>query len=196
MHRYVKPAALTAAALLAVGSIPGLTAQAAPDTAASCVSAGLVWVHVEYDTTVTGACADKFATASEALLDSGLGTETGDYITTVDGRTADQVQREWWSVYSKAPKTDGTFPAAWDFAQVGVTQLKLAPSSVLALVLQPDWDVDAVPPVNDPVGDVTIPSATPTPSASPSTSPSASATATPSATASAPTAPGVPSTGN
>lgn len=185
MHRIVKPAALTAAAVLALSALPVIAANAAPATAEECVQAGLVWVSVEYDQTVTGACAEKFSTASEALLSSGMSTQSGSWITEVDGRVADAVNaREWWSVYSKAPNADGTYPAGWEFAQVGVTELELEPSGVLAMVLQPDWNIEATPPATDPVEGVTLkPEATPTPTPEPTESatpsPSASATPTP-----------------
>ena len=118
MFRHSKPAALTAAAILTAGlAVPAVTANAAPATAAECVQAGLVWVHVQYDETTTGACAEKFGTAQEALLDTGLTTQTDAYVTEIDGRTAKD--REWWSVYSKSP-ADGAYPAEWEFAQVGL----------------------------------------------------------------------------
>lgn len=192
MFRHSKPAALTAAAILTAGlAVPAVTANAAPATAAECVQAGLVWVHVQYDETTTGACAEKFGTAQEALLDTGLTTQTDAYVTEIDGRTAKD--REWWSVYSKSP-ADGAYPAEWEFAQVGLGQLELSASDVLALVLQPDWEVDAVAPTADPVEGVTL-DATPTPepstpAATPSLVPSTPA-ATPSAATPTPAKPTV-----
>ncbi len=192
MFRHSKPAALTAAAILTAGlAVPAITANAAPATAAECVQAGLVWVHVQYDETTTGACAEKFGTAQEALLDAGLTTQTDSYVTEIDGRTAKD--REWWSVYSKSP-ADGAYPAEWEFAQVGLGQLELSASDVLALVLQPDWEVDAVAPTADPVEGVTL-DATPTPepstpAATPSLVPSTPA-ATPSAATPTPAKPTV-----
>lgn len=192
MFRHSKPAALTAAAILTAGlAFPAITANAAPATAAECVQAGLVWVHVQYDETTTGACAEKFGTAQEALLDTGLTTQTDAYVTEIDGRTAKD--REWWSVYSKSP-ADGAYPAEWEFAQVGLGQLELSASDVLALVLQPDWEVDAVAPTADPVEGVTL-DATPTPepstpAATPSLVPSTPA-ATPSAATPTPAKPTV-----
>ncbi|AQP51861.1 hypothetical protein [Tessaracoccus flavescens] len=192
MFRHSKPAALTAAAILTAGlAVPAVTANAAPATAAECVQAGLVWVHVQYDETTTGACAEKFRTAQEALLDTGLTTQTDAYVTEIDGRTAKD--REWWSVYSKSP-ADGAYPAEWEFAQVGLGQLELSASDVLALVLQPDWEVDAVAPTADPVEGVTL-DATPTPepstpAATPSLVPSTPA-ATPSAATPTPAKPTV-----
>lgn len=182
MFRHSKPAALTAAAILTAGlAVPAITANAAPATAAGCVQAGLVWVHVQYDETTTGACAEKFGTAQEALLDAGLTTQTDSYVTEIDGRTAKD--REWWSVYSKSP-ADGAYPAEWDFAQVGLGQLELSASDVLAVVLQPDWEVAAVAPTADPVEGVTL-DATPTPE--PST-PAATPTLVPSTPAATPSA--------
>lgn len=192
MFRHSKPAALTAAAILTAGlAVPAITANAAPATAAECVQAGLVWVHVQYDETTTGACAEKFGTAQEALLDAGLTTQTDSYVTEIDGRTAKD--REWWSVYSKSP-ADGAYPAEWEFAQVGLGQLELSASDVLAVVLQPDWEVDAVAPTADPVEGVTLdvtPTPEPsTPAATPSLVPSTPA-ATPSAATPTPAKPTV-----
>ena len=182
MFRHSKPAALTAAAILTAGlAVPAITANAAPATAAECVQAGLVWVHVQHDETTTGACAEKFGTAQEALLDAGLTTQTDSYVTEIDGRTAKD--REWWSVYSKSP-ADGAYPAEWEFAQVGLGQLELSASDVLAVVLQPDWEVDAVAPTADPVEGVTL-DVTPTPE--PST-PAATPTLVPSTPAATPSA--------
>lgn len=192
MFRHSKPAALTAAAILTAGlAVPAITANAAPATAAECVQAGLVWVHVQYDETTTGACAEEFGTAQEALLDTGLTTQTDAYVTEIDGRTAKD--REWWSVYSKSP-ADGAYPAEWEFAQVGLGQLELSASDVLAVVLQPDWEVDAVAPTADPVEGVTLdvtPTPEPsTPAATPSLVPSTPA-ATPSAATPTPAKPTV-----
>ena len=161
MQKLFKPAALTAAAIIAISIVPAtLPASAAPATAAECVQAGQVWVSVQYDSKVTGKCAEKFSTASEALVSTGLTTETGEMVTTIDGRKADATSaREWWAVYTKTPK-DGAYPSAWDFAQVGVQQLKLAPSDVLAVVMQPDWNLDATAPTTDPVAGVTLEAST------------------------------------
>ncbi|NHB85808.1 hypothetical protein G7085_17915 [Tessaracoccus sp. HDW20] len=180
MLRFTKPAALTAAAALAVGLTTTLTAQAAPTTAPECVRAGLVWVSVEYDSFVTGGCADEFTTASAALQSAGLVTGAEPFVTVVDGRTANAADREWWSVYSKGAGEDGTYPAGWDFAQVGVMELRLAPSDVLAMVLQPDWNVMAAPPVTDPVAGIDLDDPTePEPSTGPSTEPTTDPTPQP-----------------
>lgn len=203
MFRHSRPAALTAAAILTAGlAVPAVTAAAAPSTAADCVKAGLVWVHVEFDAKEVGACADKFGTAQEALLDTGLATAPEEFLTTIAGRTADAGQREWWSIYTLSPVGD-TYPSGWDFAQVGASQLTLSGSDVLGIVLQPDWNVDAVAPAVNPVEGVSLgeeptPSPSPSESASPtpSASPSQSVTPQPSASATTkPSKPGVPSTG-
>lgn len=188
-----KPAALTAAAVLTAAlGIPAVTATASPSTAAECVQAGLVWVHVEFDDTVTGACASEFKTGQEALLDTGLTTQTDAYVTEIAGRTA--VEKEWWSVYSKAP-AGGSYPTAWDFAQVGLNQLELNPSDVLAVVLQADWSApETLPPGSDPVAGVVLapeptPTAAPSPTAQPSHTTVPSPTAEPSPTPLLPSAP-------
>lgn len=204
--------AVPAASALVLGlAVPALHAAAAPTTAEECVQAGNVWVHVQYDETVTGACATEFATAQEALTSTGLTTDSG-WIQTVDGRLAEG--NEWWSVYSLSPTEGGTYPAAWAFSEVGVGELELAASAVVALQLQPDYTVDAVPPTANPVADVTLvdPDATPEPDSTPEptvapTTEAPVATPTPAPTTEAPveqaptptvapTRPGLPKTGN
>lgn len=146
--------AAPAAAALAVGlTIPALHATADPGAAEECVHDGNVWVHVAYDETVTGACADEYATGQAAIDSSGVSEDQG-WIKVVDGREAKD--KEWWSVYTLTPTADGTYPAAWDFAQVGVGELELTESAVLGLQLQDDYDTDAVAPAVNPVEGVTV----------------------------------------
>lgn len=207
--------AVPTAAVMTIGlAIPALHAAAAPSPAEECVQAGNVWIHVEYDETVTGACATEFASAQEALHTTGL-TEDDGWVTTIDGRLS--VDKEWWSVYFLSPNEDGTYPAAWEFAQVGVAELELFPGEVLAMKLQADYEVDAVAPAVNPVDGVVLgepepsvspspsPSVSPSPSASPSpvvtAEPSVSSTPTAEVTVSvpataAPARPGLPKTGN
>lgn len=200
MFRYSRPAALTAAAILTAGlAVPAITATAAPTDAAECVKAGLVWVHVEFDDTVLGACAEEFGTAEEALLDTGFLTEPTSYITTLAGRTSDEAAREWWSIYTLSPVEDA-YTDDWSFAEVGAQELELGASDVLAMVLQPDWTIWAEPPAVNPVEGVTLgeeptPSPSPEPTASPTPSASPSPTATPTPSPSTPTRPGLPHTG-
>ncbi|AQP44828.1 hypothetical protein [Tessaracoccus flavus] len=167
-------AALPAAAALLLGGV-ALTANAAPTTAAECVRDGLVWVHVQYDDTVTGACANEFDTASEALLSTGLTTDTGAWLSTVDGRAADSGAREYWGVWTQSP-ADGVYSGAWEFAQVGILELTLEAGDVLGVDLEADWDLESAAPTVDPVAglDLTAPETTPTTPA-PSPTPTASA---------------------
>lgn len=203
----LKYLSLSAAAALAGGvAFATLPAQAAPpETAGECVDAGLVWVHVEADDLYTGACAENFGTAEEALLDTGLLEAAGGMITTIGDRTAEN--REWWSIYTLAPGDDGTYAGDWAFAQVGAADLTLAAGDVLGLVLQEDWEKfdDTHAPLLNPFEDeepeptesaTPSESESPTPEASESPSPSASPkpTATPSSKPT--TKPGLPKTGN
>lgn len=191
-----KPAALAAAAIFAAAlAIPAVTASAAPSTAAECVQAGLVWVHVEFDGSSTGACAEKFDTAQAALLDTGLTTQTDDYVTEIAGRTA--TGQQWWSVYTMAP-IDGAYAGNWDFAQVSLGQLELAASDVLAVVLQEDWELDALPPAVNPVEGVELgaePTPKPTPAPSSTPEPSAAPEPTPTPTETPILTPGLPVSG-
>ncbi|SDL33122.1 hypothetical protein [Tessaracoccus oleiagri] len=199
MATFTSKLATAAIVAFAIGS--GVPAAAEPATTASdCVAAGDVWVHVEYDDTTTGACATEFSTAQEATTSAGLTEEAGPFYTTIDGRTANgTTAREWWSLYSLPA---GAGVDEWDFATVGAHELTLEGGQVVAWVLQPDWNLDAVAPAADPFA-VEVP-VEETPTASPSPSESPSATAAPSVTASpAPSAsatpeeaaPGLPKTG-
>jgi hypothetical protein len=218
---------ITSAAALAVGvGFAGLPAQAAPPaTAQECVDAKLVWVHVEYDDVVTGACAESFAKAQDALLDTGfLDAPTG-WITKIAGREA--VDREWWSTWLLLPDAEtGEYSTPWAFGQVGADQQDLSPGDVFGLVLQKDWmDEDGTRPPADlnlqapqpeetesPEPEVSetpkpeetespepeeTPEATPTPTARPSATPTATSKPTPTPTSTPkPEKPGMPSTGN
>lgn len=190
--------AVPAVAALAVGlTIPVLSATADTAAAEECVQAGNVWVHVAYDETVTGACADQFATAQEAVLSAGV-TEDKGWIQTVDGRLAEG--KEWWSVYTLSPDETGAYGADWDFAQVGVAELELAASDVLALQLQADWELDAVAPATNPVEGVILNSSNPTPTATATETETVTPQPTPSLepapSAQPSTRPGPPKTGN
>ncbi|MBB1510813.1 hypothetical protein [Tessaracoccus sp. MC1756] len=209
--------AVPTAAVLTIGlAIPALHAAAAPSEAEECVQAGNVWVHVEYDETVAGACATEFASAQEAILSTGV-TADDTWIQTVDGRLSEGT--EWWSVYFMSPNDDGTYPGEWEFAEVGVGELEMYPSEVLALKLQADYnfmDQTLAPAVN-PVEGVVLtaeepaprpsvsqspaPSAPPSVSASPTVSASPVPVASPSASVevtatAAPSRPGLPKTGH
>lgn len=151
------------AVALAASVLPLVTAQATPPaTATACVDAGLVWVHVETETKVSGACAEKFATASEALVSSGLGTETGDFVTTVDGVTADGTNaRQFWAIWSMDATQAKT--SDWQFSQVAAPQLKLTAGSVLGFQLWPDWNITTTAPKTNPLLEGTqTPAPTPT----------------------------------
>lgn len=185
LTRFAVPAA---AALVAGLSIPVLYATADDNAAEQCVQAGNVWIHVAYDDTVTGACATEFATAQDAIDNTGVSSDQG-WIQTVDGRLAEDP--EWWSVYTLSPSAEGTYDGAWHFAEVGVAELELGASDVLALQLQDDWEVDAVPPAVNPVDGVVLGEDEPTTPA-----PTTPAPTTPAPTTPAPVAPGMPETGH
>lgn len=195
MATFTSKLATAAIVAFAIGS--GVPAAAEPaSTASDCVAAGDVWVHVEYDDTVTGACATEFATAQEATTSAGLTDEAGPFFTTIDGRTADgTTAREWWSLYSLPAGADA---GEWDFAMVGAQELTLEGGEVVAWVLQPDWNLDAAAPAADPFA-VEVPvEETPTASPTASATPSVTASPAPSASESATPeddAPGLPSTG-
>lgn len=137
---------LAAGAIVASAIGFGLPAHATT-TPADCIAQGDVWVHVEYDETVSGGCATEHATLDEATRSAGieLGGDGGFY-TLVDGRTADSTNAtEWWSVWTA---TDG---ADWTLSQVGANELEVADASVAAWVLSPDWNKEAEPPANNPL---------------------------------------------
>lgn len=141
---------LATAAIVALAIGAGFPTSAnAATPAAECVEAGNVWVHVEYDDTVTGACADEFAVAQDAMTSAGIETDAGPFYTTIDGRAADNDEREWWSLWTKSPEGD-TY-GGWEMAAVGADELTLEGGQVVAWTLQPDWDAEAVNPAVDPL---------------------------------------------
>lgn len=147
--------ATVGAAALVAASLT-LTANAAPTTAEECVKEGNVWVHVQYDDVVSGACATEYATASQALLSTGLTEDTTAWLSTVNGRTADGVDgREFWAIWSQTP-VDGAYTGTWDYAQVGITELELTSGMVLGVDLWNDWLIEAEAPTVDPVQGVVL----------------------------------------
>ncbi|MBB1513747.1 hypothetical protein H5399_14200 [Tessaracoccus sp. MC1627] len=183
--------ALPFAALLAVG-LSGLAPTASADeTAVACVEAGNVWVHVEHEE-VTGACATEFASATEAMVSTGLATDQGAFFITVDGVTAQDPQ--WWSLWT-ASVEDGEL-GEWVFAQVGAGDLVPEAGQVIGWRLLADYNQPQEAPQYNPLADEAAEpensSAAPSessPSAAPDSSsaaPEASTSPTASADASAP----------
>lgn len=138
---------LATGAIVATAIGFGLPAHATTPNAADCIAQGDVWVHVEYDETVTGGCAAEHGTLEEATRSAGieLGGDGGFY-TLVDGRTADGTNAtEWWSVWT------GTDGKDWTLSQVGANELELADGTLAAWVLSPDWNEEAEPPATNPL---------------------------------------------
>lgn len=174
-------AAFASAALIAVGmSAVTATTAAADDTALDCVEAGNVWVHVEYDDVVTGACATEFATVTEAMVTTELAADQGSFYTTVDGVTSEDPQ--WWSLWT-APVADGAL-GDWEFAQVGAAELAPEAGSVVGWRLLEDYNEPQEAPAHDPIAE----SGDATPSASAEATESASAEATAESSSAAPSA--------
>lgn len=170
--------ALSTAALVALGVIAVAPSAHADGTAAECVAAGNVWVHVEYDDTVTGACATEFATGTEALVSTGLAADQGVFYTTIDGVTSEDP--EWWSLWT-APVEDGQL-GEWTFSQVGAGDLKPEAGQVIGWRLLPDYNKPQEAPQHDPLAQQE-PAASPEATAAGSTSAAPSADASPSASA-------------
>ncbi len=140
--------ALPLAALLAVG-LSGLAPHASADeTAVACVDAGNVWVHVEHEE-VTGACATEFATATEAMVSTGLAADQGAFFITVDGVTAEDPQ--WWSLWT-ASVEDGQL-GEWVFAQVGAGDLVPEAGQVIGWRLLEDYNQPQEAPQFNPLSD-------------------------------------------
>lgn len=140
--------ALPLAALLAVG-LSGLAPHASADeTAVACVDAGNVWVHVEHEE-VTGACATEFATATEAMVNTGLAADQGAFFITVDGVTAEDPQ--WWSLWT-ASVEDGQL-GEWVFAQVGAGDLVPEAGQVIGWRLLEDYNQPQEAPQFNPLSD-------------------------------------------
>lgn len=154
------PTKLAAAAIVALAIGHGIPAHAAPTTAQDCVDAGNVWIHVEFDETVTGACAEEFSTALEATRSAGLTEDAGSFITTISGRAANgTTAKEWWSLWTKHVDADGKHPE-WSFATVGAGDIKPQAGDVIGWRLDEDWDkVPAPAPKQDPLADAAKPAA-------------------------------------
>lgn len=171
----------SALASCVVGSVSLLAVAlpaAAEGTAADCVTAGNVWVHVEYDDTVTGACATEFATGTEALVSTGLAADQGVFYTTIDGVTSEDP--EWWSLWT-APVVDGQL-GEWTFSEVGAGDLKPEAGQVIGWRLLPDYNKPQEAPAHDPLAQQE-PAASPEATAAGSTSAAPSADASPSSSA-------------
>ncbi|NLE98486.1 MAG: DUF4430 domain-containing protein [Propionibacterium sp.] len=137
--------ATVAIVALAIGS--GLPAVADTTTTAdTCLAQDNVWVHVEFDETVTGGCATEFGTAQEATISAGMTEEEGPFFTTIADRAADgTTAQEWWSLWTSDDGDD------WAMAEVGAGELTLDAGQIVSWALQPDWDVDAVAPQANPL---------------------------------------------
>lgn len=151
-------AALPLAALIAIGmSAVSASTAAAEGNALECVDAGNVWIHIEHDDVVTGACATEFATVTEAMVSTGLAADQGSFYTTVDGVTSEDPQ--WWSLWT-APVEDGAL-GAWEFAQVGASELAPEPGSIVGWRLLEDYNKPEEAPQVDPLAAGTSESASP-----------------------------------
>lgn len=174
----VRRLALPIAAVLALGVSAVAPAAWAEETATECVAAGNVWVHVEHDEVVTGACATEFATGTEAMVTTGLATDQGAFYTTVDGVTSEDPQ--WWSLWT-ASVEDGEL-GEWEFAQVGIQEMEPEAGQVLGWRLLADYNQPQEPPLYNPLTGESA-SAAPEASAPVSADPSAEASASAEATA-------------
>lgn len=178
-----------------------LTLASADDSAALCLQDGNVWVFVEIDDAVLEGCATEFATGFEALTSAGIEyTESGGFITTIEGEPGEAGPQDWWSYWSGTASVDGA--VEWESYMVGASQSEPEAGTIEGWRLAHSWEDAPAPSLEQ----LELPQATATPTvtASVSASPSASASpsVSPSATASAttaptvrPTSPGLPSTG-
>lgn len=145
--------ATAAIAALAIGSGSPIAAFAATSPE-DCIEQGNVWVHVEYDETVTGGCATEFANALEATSSAGLADGTAEYVTTIDGRLADEGKREFWSLWEH--EDDGS----WTMSQLGAPEMPVEAGDIVGWALQPDWNVNPGPaPSADPMQTAVEPAA-------------------------------------
>ncbi|MHA6511401.1 hypothetical protein [Tessaracoccus sp. Z1128] len=143
----VRRVALPVAALVALG-LAAIAQPAAADPAAiECVEAGNVWVHVEHDDVVTGACATEFATGTEAMVTTGLAADQGSYVTTIDGVTSKDPQ--WWSLWTATP-ADGDL-GEWEFSQVGIAEMAPEAGQVIGWRLLEDYNEPQEAPLVDPL---------------------------------------------
>lgn len=177
----VRRTALTFAAAVAV-ALSGVASPAHAQTEAlACVEEGNVWLHVEHDDVITGACATEFATVTEAMATTGLAPDQGSFYLTVDGVTA--VDPQWWSLWT-APVVNGAL-GEWEFAQVGAQDLEPEPGQVVGWRLLADYNEPQEAPLNDPLGGTSDDAAPAESAASPDASAAASSAGQASASPSA-----------
>ena len=170
--------AAAAAAILALGLSTWPITASADGTAAECVEAGNVWLHVEHGDVINGACATEFANVAEAMAATGLAPDQGSFYVTVDGVTAQDPQ--WWSLWTAS--VDNGELGEWAFAQVGAADLEPEAGQIVGWRLLEDYNKPQEAPQYDPLTDA--PGAA-TPSSSPEASAPASADASPAASSEA-----------
>ena len=138
-------------------TIPAPMASAAPTTAAECVAAGKVWVHVEAGATVKGGCAAAFSSGREALTSAGFTlTDRGGFLTHIDGIPVAPGPQDWWSYWQLNPNVDGTY-TQWDFSQLGMDSQTPYAGSVEGWALHNSYAVVAPPPKVNPLAGYTAP---------------------------------------
>lgn len=122
---------MAAAAAVTVSSLFLLAPNAAANgTASSCLADGNVWVVVEHDSGTADGCATEFGSGIEALTSAGIDhTQSGGFISTVDGQPSAAGPEDWWSYWSATPAPDGTI-AEWTSYSVGGAESRPAAGSV------------------------------------------------------------------
>lgn len=128
--------AALAALPLAVGGLAVPAQAAAPtdqipavDAAASCTTAGNVWVVVQTDVgDPKGGCATAFSTGLEALTSAGFAVEAGGgFVNRIDGYPATpNAYQAYWSYWVADPATGGT----WGYASTGAGSYKPKPGTI------------------------------------------------------------------
>lgn len=140
-----RTATAAAAGVLLLAALP-LSQAAADGTALECVGDGNVWVVVEHDEGSAQGCADDFSNGLAAVKSAGIDiTESGGFVSTVDGQPSQAGAEDWWSYWSATPSSDGTI-SEWTSYMVGAGEAKPAAGSVEGWRLAHSFTEAAPPP--------------------------------------------------
>lgn len=190
--------AIGLAALIAVGPMAAVPAQAAPLPAA--VTCTGVWVVVDYGALggTSTKCATSFSTGTKALRSAGFSVVIdGGFISKIGGKPSNpDPNKAYWSYWHATRQADGSY-SAWDYSNLGADDYHPAQGNAEGWRYQSLSEGKAAPQADPPTAVAAEPSPTPTKASTQPTkkatsraTTSASATATP--RSSAPTAASTP----
>lgn len=153
-------ARLFLAFFLIIGLVPygsATLSYSSPSTAADCLRAGLVWVHVEWESGSKGGCATEFSTGLAALSSAGFAVnQSGGFVNSIDGLPNPKGVEDWWSYWHKPVGADGSYPQAWEFSDLGAGSYRPQPGTVEGWRLWHSYSESAQQPLADPAASLTV----------------------------------------